>query len=170
MKAEIVDGKVTLDIAETLASLSTKQRIEIALNLAVTADVFASVVDQLIEGFSDPLNHGFWIVEHSTLNVQRARLLTAQDRVFAEYVKASSRDLDYAKKCEAREKCRADALEAALDAENARRRECDLPRLLIPSLPEWRYGESLPQAEIDAIVAEVRAKMTGAKPEKVSKA
>ena len=159
MKAEIVDGKVTLDIAETLGSLSTRQRIEIALNLAVMPDVFEAVVDQLIEGHTDPLGHGYWSVDPQSLNVQRARLLTAQHRVLAEVITDWSRRIDTAKKDEARAKCHADALESALREENRRRFDNGWPEIAIPSPREWQYGDALPQAEIDAIVADVRAKM-----------
>lgn len=166
MKAEIKDGCVVLDIGETLGTLSTKQRIEIALNLAVMPDVFEAVVDQIVEGFADPLAHGHWFATRDMVEVQRGRILTGLGKVLAEFVKHEYSETARAKLDAECERQASYAFADALDVANRRLRECGLTPVTEPMRTAWRCSDSILDAEVARIVGDVMAKVAAEAAEK----
>lgn len=77
MNARIESGKLVVPIAQLLESLSAEDRDTLIQALSCESEVIVNVVDQLVDGFTRDVSHGF----SDVLLEQRKRILEAVDEV-----------------------------------------------------------------------------------------
>lgn len=71
--AYYLDGEVRIDAADLLSMLSGSDKADMVQRLACEDDVIRSVVDQLVDGWTENASHG----EDGVLDEQRRRLVSA---------------------------------------------------------------------------------------------
>lgn len=87
MKAEIKDGDITVNLWDSLNSLSLKDKLRLVVTLGCMEDVFDVVSDQLIDGYTDPVQDGWSSGDRDMIERKRLRLLESLDAVRFETVK-----------------------------------------------------------------------------------
>lgn len=153
IRVTLDDGKLKLDLGDALGALTTLQKVEIALHLAVSADVFSAVVDQLIDDYTDPLKTGYWHCGHGAINAQRARVLAKMDAIRMEAVKHFMTEARRAKDEAERERAHAWRLVREWPRDSDGR-----PYKPLPDGPPWQSSPWPTEAEAVAALAAEDAK------------
>lgn len=98
MKAKLVDGKVMIDLADLIDSLSLEECRDVARQVVADEHLFAAVLDCVKDGdfFSDDARGAWWFDRRSVLDL-RAKLLPLMPEIAREAVKEALRQRDEAK-------------------------------------------------------------------------
>lgn len=98
VNVEIKGNDLVIDITSLLERLTSDDKHEIAQSIGCERDVIKSVVDQLVDGFTENSSHGY----SDTIHEQRVRILERVSDIRFKVVRKLMRDLAIAKHGEKR--------------------------------------------------------------------